>query len=176
MLVAVRSPPDAPAGKSVDAINCSLSYIDPSSLYRYHHTASFSPANWNWGHFTNPKIDELLAKAQETFVPAERDKILASAHELIVDEAPWVWIVHDLNPRAMFGQGQRLSPGPELVPGFHYRLNRLSAGAPAADGHPAPVAPIGTPTRRQKTTPTAAISGLCKAGASRVTPAGKPFR
>jgi ABC-type transport system substrate-binding protein len=59
MLVAVRSPPDAP----VDAINCSLSYIDPSSLYRYHHTASFSPANWNWGHFTNPKIDELLAKA-----------------------------------------------------------------------------------------------------------------
>jgi len=29
-----RSPPDAPAGKVVDAINCSLSYIDPSSLYR----------------------------------------------------------------------------------------------------------------------------------------------
>ena len=101
MLVAVRNPPDAPAGKGVDAINCSLSYIDPSSLYRYHHHPSFSPANWNWGHFTNPKIDELMAEAQETFVPAERDKVLAEAHELIVDEAPWVWIVHDLNPRAM---------------------------------------------------------------------------
>jgi hypothetical protein len=23
------------------------------------------------------------------------------AHELIVDEAPWLFIVHDLNPRAM---------------------------------------------------------------------------
>jgi hypothetical protein len=56
----------------------SLSYIDPSSLYRYHHTASFSSANWCWGHFTNPKIDELLAKAQETFVPTERDNVLAS--------------------------------------------------------------------------------------------------
>ena len=86
-------------GRRCDQLH--LSYIDPSSLYRYHHTASFSPANWNWGHFTNPKIDELLAKAQETFVPTERDNILASAHELIVDEAPWVWIVHDLNPRAM---------------------------------------------------------------------------
>jgi ABC-type transport system substrate-binding protein len=41
-------------------------------------TASFSSANWNWGHFTNPKIDELLAKAQETFVPTERDNVLAS--------------------------------------------------------------------------------------------------
>jgi len=110
MLVAVRSLPDAPAGKGVDAINCSLSYIDPSSLYRYHHTASFSPANWNWGHFTNPKIDELLAKAQETFVPAERDKVLASAHELIVDEAPWVWIVHDLNPRAMSAKVKGFQP------------------------------------------------------------------
>ena len=78
MLVAILSLPDAPAGKGVDAINCSLSYIDPSSLYRYHHTASFSSANWNWGHFTNPKIDELLAKAQETFVPTERDNVLAS--------------------------------------------------------------------------------------------------
>jgi len=26
---------------------------------------------------------------------------LAQAHALVVDEAPWVWIVHDLNPRAM---------------------------------------------------------------------------
>jgi len=110
MLVAVRSPPDAPAGKGVDAINCRLSYIDPSSLHRYHHTASFSPANWNWGHFTNPKIDELLAKAQETFVPAERDTVLASAHELIVDEAPWVWFVHDLNPRAMSAKVKGFRP------------------------------------------------------------------
>ena len=73
-------------------------------------TASFSPANWNWGHFSNPKIDELLAKAQETFVPTERDNVLASAHELIVDEAPWVWIVHDLNPRAMSAKVKGFRP------------------------------------------------------------------
>jgi peptide/nickel transport system substrate-binding protein len=67
-----------------------------------------------------------LAKAQETFVPTERDSVLAPAHELIVDMAPWVWIVHDLNPRAMSGKVKGLSPGAELVPGFHRRLHGLS--------------------------------------------------
>jgi peptide/nickel transport system substrate-binding protein len=56
MLVAVRRPPDAPAGKGVDAI-----------------------------------------------------KLQPQLHDSGVDEAPWVWIVHDLNPRAM-------SP---KVEGFH---------------------------------------------------------
>jgi ABC-type transport system substrate-binding protein len=110
MLVAMRSAPNAPAGKGVDAVNCSLSYIDPSSLYRYHHTNSFSPANWNWGHFSDKRVDELLVKAQETFDPAERDRVLAAAHALIVDEAPWVWIVHDLNPRAMSAKVKGFRP------------------------------------------------------------------
>jgi peptide/nickel transport system substrate-binding protein len=57
--------------------------------------------NWNWGHFSDQRVDDLLAKAQESFDPAERDRALAAAHGLIVDEALWVWIVHDLNPRAM---------------------------------------------------------------------------
>ena len=81
-----------------------------SSLYRYHHTASFSPANWNWGHFTNSKIDGLLSGAQETFVPAERDKVLAASHDLIVDQAPWVWMVHDLNLRAMSTKVKAFKP------------------------------------------------------------------
>ena len=110
MLVAMRSAPDAPASKGVDAVNCSLSYIDPSSLYRYHHTNSFSPANWNWGHFSDKRVDDLLIKAQETFDSVERDRVLATAHGLIVDEAPWVWIVHDLNPRAMSAKVKGFRP------------------------------------------------------------------
>jgi hypothetical protein len=35
------------------------------------------------------------------FVPAEQDKILAQLHTYIVDQAMWLWVVHDLNPRAM---------------------------------------------------------------------------
>ena len=27
--------------------------------------------------------------------------LLRQAHERLVDDPPWLWIVHDLNPRAM---------------------------------------------------------------------------
>jgi ABC-type transport system substrate-binding protein len=33
--------------------------------------------------------------------PAESSQHLAKMHEMLVDEAPWLWIVHDGNPRAM---------------------------------------------------------------------------
>jgi len=101
MLLGYRSAPDAPASKGADALNISLSYTDPSSMFRYHHSTSYSPKNQNWGHWSDPRLDDLLMRAQETFDPSARDKILAEAHGLVVDEAPWVWIVHDLNPRAM---------------------------------------------------------------------------
>jgi ABC-type transport system substrate-binding protein len=42
-----------------------------------------------------------LTKAQEAFDTAERDRLLAQAHAIVVDEAPWLFIVHDLNPRAL---------------------------------------------------------------------------
>ena len=109
MLVAVRNPPTSPLAHGDDGINISLSYTDPSSMFRYWHSTSYSPTNQNWGHWSTPHLDDLLKQAQETFDPAARDKILAEAHALVVDEAPWVWIVHDLNPRAM-------SP---KVKGFH---------------------------------------------------------
>jgi ABC-type transport system substrate-binding protein len=42
-----------------------------------------------------------LRKAQAVFDPAEQTALLAKAHAIIVDEAPWLFIVHDLNPRSM---------------------------------------------------------------------------
>jgi ABC-type transport system substrate-binding protein len=101
MLVAVRSDTNAPQGHKVDAINISLSYTDPSSMFRYYHKDSFSPANWNWGHFSSDKLNDLLFRAQNSFNPEEQTELLAQAHAVVVDEAAWLFIVHDLNPRAM---------------------------------------------------------------------------
>jgi hypothetical protein len=36
--------------------------------------------------------------------------LLAQAHGLVVDDAPWLWIVHDLNPRAMSKKVQNFHP------------------------------------------------------------------
>ena len=44
------------ASKSVDALNISLSYTDPSSMFRYWHSTSYSPTNQNWGHWSTPQL------------------------------------------------------------------------------------------------------------------------
>jgi peptide/nickel transport system substrate-binding protein len=101
MLVAVRSDPKSTQSHGDDGINISLSSVDPSTMFRYYATDSFSPVNYNWGHWANAEATDLLHKALATFDPAEQTKLLAQAHSIVVDEAAWLFIVHDLNPRAM---------------------------------------------------------------------------
>jgi ABC-type transport system substrate-binding protein len=110
MLVAVRNAPTAAQSHGDDGINISLSYTDPSSMFRYYATDSFSPVNYNWGHWSNAEADKLFKAAQATFDPAEQTKILAQAHAIVVDEAPWLFICHDLNPRAMSKNVQNFHP------------------------------------------------------------------
>jgi peptide/nickel transport system substrate-binding protein len=101
MLVAKRNPPEAPPGHGDDALNNSLGFADPAVMFRYFSKASWSPNGINWGHFYDPKVEELLAKAQQSFDPKAQTEFLAQAHGLVVDDAPWLFVVHDLNPRAM---------------------------------------------------------------------------
>jgi hypothetical protein len=101
MILARRNPPDAPASHGVDGLNNSLGFADPSTMYRLWATESYAPAGVNWGHFSNAKFDEYSRAAQQTFDPAERTRLLAKSHEVIVDEAAFLFICHDQNPRAM---------------------------------------------------------------------------
>ncbi len=110
MLVAIRSAPEATQSRGVHGINISLGYSDPSTMFRYYATDSFSPTNYNWGHWSNAEADALLKQAQATFDPAEQTKLLARAHALVVDEAPWLFIVHDQNPRAMSRRVKNFRP------------------------------------------------------------------
>ncbi len=70
-------------------------------MFRYFHTASFSPNNQNWNHWSDPRTDRILSDALATFDEKERIALQAQAHAIIVDEAPWTFIVHDLNPRGL---------------------------------------------------------------------------
>ena len=109
MLQAIRSTPTAPQSHGVQGINISLSWVDPAAMFRYWDKKSFPPHGFDWGQWSDPRVDKLLEGAQATTDPAAQTKMLADAHSIIVDEAPWLFIVHDLNPRA-------LSP---KVRGFH---------------------------------------------------------
>ena len=101
MLVAVRNDPKSAQAHGDDGINISLSFTDPSSMFRYYAKDSYSPVNYNWGHWDNQAVTDLLKQAQATFDKATEQKLLAQAHGMVVDGAPWLFIVHDLNPRAL---------------------------------------------------------------------------
>lgn len=118
MLVAFRSATDGPASQGADAINISLSYTDTSSMFRCYSTNSIAPKGWNWGHYKNDQVDALLDKAQSTFDRSEQDKLLTAAHEHIVDDAAWLFIVHDLNPRAMNKRVQGFNPAQSWAQDF----------------------------------------------------------
>ena len=118
MLVAFRSATDAAPSHGVDGVNISLSYTDTSSMFRCYSTSSIAPRGWNWGHYKNQRVDDLLDRAQATFDRAEQDKLLAQAHELAVDDAAWLFMVHDLNPRAMSKKVQNFHPAQSWAQDF----------------------------------------------------------
>jgi hypothetical protein len=64
-------------------------------------------------------VDDLLAKVQESFDPDERDRILAAAHALIVDEAPFGLDRPRVEPARDVREGQRLPPGAKRVSGLY---------------------------------------------------------
>jgi|SRR6516165_1348471 len=64
-------------------------------------------AEWHQlgGHYADPPIDALCSKAQQSFDSEQKIELLAQAHAIVVDEAAWPFMVHDLNPRAMSPKG-----------------------------------------------------------------------
>ena len=53
----------------------------------------------NWG-VDDSMVDDILKKVMVTFDAKEQDKLLAKAHERIVDQAYWLWVAYDINVHA----------------------------------------------------------------------------
>jgi ABC-type transport system substrate-binding protein len=60
-------------------------------------------AGYNWGNFADPRADELAAKPLREFDIVEQNKRLGELHAYLVDQAVWIWVVHDMNPRGLAG-------------------------------------------------------------------------
>ena len=92
----------APENKAIDGLNNSWGFWDPDiGLVNAAWSSMKPPAGYNWGGYSDPVADALCQKAKLAFVPAEQDRILAELHARLVDQAMWIWVVHDLNPRAL---------------------------------------------------------------------------
>lgn len=90
------------SARGAHAINVTFAAMDPFfAMVRFLSTKTFPPVSNNWGYFGNAEFDELIAKARTSFDGKERDEALAKLHARSVEEAPFLWVAHDVGPRAM---------------------------------------------------------------------------
>ena len=90
-----------PSAKNIHALNNSMGTYDPyHALERFFDCQRLPPIGLNWSGVCDEKLEALFDKANSTFDEAEQDKILRQIHEYVVDQAYWLWVVHDVNPRA----------------------------------------------------------------------------
>jgi peptide/nickel transport system substrate-binding protein len=96
-----RGAKDASANGS-NAVNVTYAAMDPFfAMVRFLQSSMAPPVSNNWGFINNPKFDELVTKARQTFDAAERDKALAELHAASVDDADFLYVGHDVAPRAL---------------------------------------------------------------------------
>jgi peptide/nickel transport system substrate-binding protein len=90
------------SARGAHAINVTYAAMDPFfAMVRFLSTKTFPPVSNNWGYFGNAEFDDLIAKARTAFDEKERDAALARLHARSVEEAPFLWVAHDVGPRAM---------------------------------------------------------------------------
>ena len=84
------------------ATNVTYAAMDPFfAMIRFLDSKMAPPVSNNWGFNNDPEYDKLVAAVRVAFDPAERDKALAALHERSVDEAAFLFVAHDVGPRAM---------------------------------------------------------------------------
>ena len=86
----------------IDGYNGSRGLLDPLSalikpVWKFH----WSPAGANWGHFVDPDAETLITQILNEFDVAKRTDLLIKLHELHSDRALMIFVVHDINPRAL---------------------------------------------------------------------------
>lgn len=91
-----------PNARGANATNVTFAAMDPFfAMIRFVTRQTNPPASNNWGFFNSDEFDRLAATARSTFDDAGRDSALAALHKRIVEEAPFLWVAHDVGPRAM---------------------------------------------------------------------------
>ncbi len=101
LLNSSRALPDAPSLQGSMALNVSSPSSDPSVMARYFAGDRFPPGGFNFPNWKDDAFDAALKALAETDDAKVIDAQTALAHERLVDNPPWLFIVHDLNPRGM---------------------------------------------------------------------------
>ena len=101
LLTNARATPDAPALQGTMGLNISSPSSDAGIMARYFSSASFSPNGFNFEQWKDTLFDQALKTIEVETAPEAINAAYRIAHERLVDNPPWLYVVHDLNPRAM---------------------------------------------------------------------------
>jgi ABC-type transport system substrate-binding protein len=102
LLGVMRDGAKAPSAKGISAINVSYSGFDPyNGFFRLLKTSMQAPVGTNWGYYSDPQMDAIFDEAYKEMDPVKQSALLAQAHTKIVDDALFLFVAHDLNPRAL---------------------------------------------------------------------------
>ncbi|CDZ66732.1 ABC-transport protein, solute-binding component [Neorhizobium galegae bv. orientalis] len=91
-----------PSAKGATAVNYSYFIQDPfTAMIRQSQCKLAPPTGTNWGYYCDKDMDALFDKVRNTFDPVEQDKVMQQVHEKYVNDALFLMVTHDVNPRAM---------------------------------------------------------------------------
>jgi len=84
------------------ATNVSAATMDPFfAMVRFVSSKALPPVSNNWGYVIDDTFDDYIRQARTSFDPAQRDVALAKLHTRMVDEAVFLYVAHDVGPRAI---------------------------------------------------------------------------
>jgi len=90
------------SSRGATAMNYTYFIQDPFTGFIRHLQCNYAPpGGTNWGFYCDPEMDKLFDAVRTTFNPDEQAKVLQKIHEKYVDEALFLMVTHDVNPRAM---------------------------------------------------------------------------
>ncbi|MDB5375894.1 MAG: 4-phytase [Rubritepida sp.] len=101
LLNATRTAPGAAILQGSVGLNVSSPSSDPAVAARYFLQAFVPPNGFNWPQWNDPEFEAAFSRLERATTEAEFNAAYAAAHTRLVDNPPWLYIVHDLNPRAM---------------------------------------------------------------------------
>jgi peptide/nickel transport system substrate-binding protein len=91
-------------------------------MYPLLHSSQWTPIGPNRALYKNPRFDALLQQARLTTDQAKRAQLYKEAQRILVDDAPWVFVDHEIQIAALSKRVQ----GFKLHPSFDLRVETIS--------------------------------------------------
>jgi peptide/nickel transport system substrate-binding protein len=91
-------------------------------MYPLLHSSQWTPVGPNRALYKNPRFDALLQQARVTTDQAKRAQLYREAQRILVDDAPWVFVDHEIQIAALSKRVQ----GFKLHPSFDLRVETIS--------------------------------------------------